>query len=230
MEYAEYIKRIEIDSLWNNGRKHIAWVLDRHINILSGVNGGGKSTILNRVMSGITTVSSQASQGIVIETVPKDAELVRFDVVSMPEVRSDFDNNLTDLLDRYAHHAHDGEAQEKLFDVIDKLFSVTEKSVVRHSPELQLMQWGEVVPMQVLSNGEKQMLTILLTVYMEDRQNCLLIMDEPEVSLHIEWQKHLINIILLMNPNVQLLLTTHSPAVIMNGWTDMVTEVEEITV
>ena len=54
-------------------------------------------------------------------------------------------------------------------------------------------------------------------------------MDEPEVSLHIEWQERLINTIRLINPNVQIILTTHSPAVIMNGWTDSVTEVSDIS-
>ena len=42
---AEYIKRIEIKGLW--GRKNIAWDLRPDVNILSGVNGIGKSTILN---------------------------------------------------------------------------------------------------------------------------------------------------------------------------------------
>ena len=46
---AEYIQRIEIDSLWS-GRRHIVWDLKRDVNILSGVNGVGKSTILNRVI------------------------------------------------------------------------------------------------------------------------------------------------------------------------------------
>lgn len=32
------------------------------------------------------------------------------------------------------------------------------------------------------------------------------------------------------NPNIQIILTTHSPAVIMNGWMDKVTEVSDITV
>ena len=81
-----------------------------------------------------------------------------------------------------------------------------------------------------LSSGEKQMLAILLTVLIEDNQYFVLFMDEPEVSLHIDWQKNLIDMILDLNPNVQIILTTHSPAVIMNGWMDKVTEVTDITV
>jgi predicted ATP-dependent endonuclease of OLD family len=73
------------------------------------------------------------------------------------------------------------------------------------------------------------MLVILLTVLVEDDLPYVLFMDEPEVSLHIEWQKRLIDLILEMNPNVQIILTTHSPALIMDGWADRVTEVSEIT-
>ena len=43
------------------------------------------------------------------------------------------------------------------------------------------------------------------------------------------WQQRLIDLILTLNPNVQIILTTHSPAVIMNGWVDHVTEVSDIT-
>lgn len=86
----------------------------------------------------------------------------------------------------------------------------------------------ELAPYQ-LSSGEKQILVILLTVLVEDNEHYVLFMDEPEVSLHIEWQKRLIDLILELNPNVQIILTTHSPAVIMNGWIDRVTEVTDIT-
>ena len=50
MKYADFITKIEIDSLWS-GKKHIVWSLDRRVNILSGVNGVGKSTILNKVVT-----------------------------------------------------------------------------------------------------------------------------------------------------------------------------------
>ena len=48
---ADYIKRIEIKGLW--GRKNISWELNPEVNILSGVNGGGKSTILNNSVNGL---------------------------------------------------------------------------------------------------------------------------------------------------------------------------------
>ena len=88
---------------------------------------------------------------------------------------------------------------------------------------------GETLAPYQLSSGEKQMLVILLTVLVEDNKDYVLFMDEPEVSLHIDWQKRLIDLILELNPNVQIILATHSPAVIMNGWIDRVTEVTDIT-
>ena len=91
------------------------------------------------------------------------------------------------------------------------------------------MQMGETLMPYQLSSGEKQMLVILLTVLVEDSLPYVLFMDEPEVSLHVDWQQRLIDLIIDLNPNVQIILTTHSPAVIMNGWMDRVTEVSDIT-
>ena len=49
---ADYIKQIEIKSLWS-GHKHIIWTLQRGVNVLSGKNGAGKSTILNKLVSAL---------------------------------------------------------------------------------------------------------------------------------------------------------------------------------
>ena len=119
--------------------------------------------------------------------------------------------------------------KRKFQDLIDDLFSETGKKIVRTENEIRFEQIGETLMPYQLSSGEKQMLVILLTVLIEDGQNYVLFMDEPEVSLHVEWQKRLIDLILELNRNVQIILTTHSPAVIMNGWLDNVTEVSEIT-
>ena len=114
-------------------------------------------------------------------------------------------------------------------DLIDELFAETGKKINRRSNEILFEQDGDILTPYKLSSGEKQMLVILLTVLVQDNAHCALFMDEPEISLHIEWQQRLITLIRSLNPNVQIILTTHSPALIMNGWVDAVTEVSDIT-
>ena len=121
------------------------------------------------------------------------------------------------------------EPKKTFQDLIDDLFAETGKHIVRTENEIRFSQIGETLTPYQLSSGEKQMLVIMLTVLVEDQQPYVLFMDEPEVSLHVDWQQRLIDLILTLNPNVQIILTTHSPAVIMNGWADRVTEVSDIT-
>ena len=121
------------------------------------------------------------------------------------------------------------EPKKTFQDLIDDLFAETGKHIVRTENEIRFSQIGETLTPYQLSSGEKQMLVIMLTVLVEDQQPYVLFMDEPEVSLHVDWQQRLIDLVLTLNPNVQIILTTHSPAVIMNGWADRVTEVSDIT-
>ena len=82
-KYADYIKRIEIDALWS-GKKHIVWELSPKVNILSGINGVGKSTILNKVVKGLTAggeFPSHMLKGVRLDVVPEDAKWIRYDVI-----------------------------------------------------------------------------------------------------------------------------------------------------
>ena len=82
-KFADYIKQIEIDSLWS-GKKHIVWDLDRQVNILSGINGVGKSTILNKVVKGLSAggeFPSHMLKGVRLKVEPEDAKWIRFDVI-----------------------------------------------------------------------------------------------------------------------------------------------------
>ena len=274
-KFADYIRRIEIDSLWS-GKKHIIWELDPQVNILSGINGQGKSTILNKVVKGLAQggeFPSHTLKGVKLEVEPADARWIRYDMIrsldsSLSQVFANEEGVLRQvlpvikggggsLLDFQLYHLQrkyldyqvnignrmiaelqagnaDAAAQlsqkkTRFQDIIDDLFSETGKHIVRTENEIRFTQIGEMLTPYQLSSGEKQMLVILLTVLVEDDQHYVLFMDEPEVSLHIEWQKRLIDLILELNPNVQIILTTHSPAVVMNGWVDSVTEVSDIT-
>ncbi len=269
---AEYIQSIEIDSLWNN-RKHILWKLRPDVNILSGSNGLGKSTIINRSASQLDILrnhklTARPEDGVRFIFYPEDATIINFDVIrsidrpvlnsellekmSDANVRTELDWQLYQLQRRYLNYqlnignriitmltsavpeeqkaAAELSRPKKLFqDLIDELFSETGKTIVRDSNEIYFMQYGERISPYVLSSGEKQLLVILLTALVQDNRPGVLFMDEPEISLHIEWQKRLITLIRTLNPNIQIILCTHSPAIIMDGWIDAVTEIAEIT-
>ena len=248
-KYANYIKQIEIDSLWG-GKKHILWNLDPKVNILSGINGVGKSTILNKVEKGLSAggeFPSHMLKGVRLKVEPEDAKWIRYDMI---RAQGGDDNMLARLQHKYLDYQVNignriiaelqkdnteaaqllSEPKRRFQDIIDDLFEETGKKIIRTENEIRFSQIGETLTPNLLSSGEKQMLAIMLMVLVEDQQPYVLFMDEPEVSLHIEWQKRLIDLILELNPNVQIILTTHSPAVIMNGWLDSVTEVNDITI
>ena len=266
---ANYIKRIEIHGLWH--RYDIAWDLRPDVNILSGINGVGKTTILNRSVNYLEQTSgevkSDEKNGVHVYFDNSAATFIPYDVIrsyDRPLIMGDFtarmaDANVKSELDwqlyllqrRYLDYqvnignkmiellSGDEEQRSlapslslpkrKFQDMIDELFSYTHKTIDRKSNDIVFYQNGERLLPYKLSSGEKQMLVILLTVLVRDDDHCVLFMDEPEASLHIEWQQKLIGMIRNLNPNVQLILTTHSPAVIMEGWLDAVSEVSEIS-
>lgn len=82
--------------------------------------------------------------------------------------------------------------KRKFQDMIDELFSYTRKKIDRKSNDIVFYQDGERLLPYKLSSGEKQMLVILLTVLVRNEEHCVLFMDEPEASLHIEWQQNLL--------------------------------------
>ncbi len=265
---ADYIKRIEIKGLW--GRKNISWNLRPDVNILSGINGIGKSTILNNSVRSLTILEGGVLENGMQTDVsfvfsPEDATYIHFDVIRSfdrplinsellgkignQEVKTELDLQLYQLQRRYLDYqvnignriieklisGNPVEAEKVSYpktmfqNLVDELFGETGKKIIRKSNEIQFEQDGDILSPYQLSSGEKQMLVILLTVLIQDNKACTLFMDEPEISLHVEWQEKLISLIRSLNPNVQIMLATHSPALIMNGWMDAVTEVSDIT-
>ncbi|RKZ53202.1 MAG: hypothetical protein DRR16_03875 [Candidatus Parabeggiatoa sp. nov. 3] len=120
--------------------------------------------------------------------------------------------------------------KERFTQTLNQFFAQTGKTVESDkSNELVFCQNDKKLTPYQLSSGEKQLLLILLSALIQDNEPYILIMDEPEISLHIDWQEQLIEVIRSLNENVQVILATHSPALVMKGWMDKVTEMEDIT-
>lgn len=118
---------------------------------------------------------------------------------------------------------------DKLFEIINNFFEHTGKTI-----EIDLMNnlvfktGSDFINLDQLSAGEKQILLILFKVFLIEEKSSILLMDEPEMSLHIEWQQNLIQTIRSINPNCQLIIATHSPSIFGKGWADKITFMENL--
>lgn len=79
---------------------------------------------------------------------------------------------------------------------------------------------GTNLSLNDLSSGEQEILVLFYKLIFESDVNLLLI-DEPEISLHIAWQKELLDDfqnVVNINPKMQMIIATHSPQIISNNW------------
>ncbi|GAA3865278.1 AAA family ATPase [Celeribacter arenosi] len=70
------------------------------------------------------------------------------------------------------------------------------------------------IPVEKLSSGEKQLIIFLAETLLQEKQPFIFLADEPELSLHVEWQEQLVSNLLKVNPNAQVLFATHSPDIV----------------
>lgn len=90
--------------------------------------------------------------------------------------------------------------------VSDKQFSFESGSLLISNKQGEINHVG-------LSSGEKQLLILLIEALLQREKPHIFLADEPELSLHIEWQRNIIPAIRDLNPNAQVIVATHSPEV-----------------
>ncbi len=102
----------------------------------------------------------------------------------------------------------------RFFDYTDgkKSISISGKGALT----VEDVRAGRIVPMSQLSSGEKQLLIIFsfLLFGLPSNQHGVYIIDEPEASLHLAWQRIFVEALQQANPALQLIFATHSPEII----------------
>jgi predicted ATP-binding protein involved in virulence len=88
---------------------------------------------------------------------------------------------------------------------------------------------GVMVPLDKLSSGEQHQLVLFFELLFELRENALILIDEPELSLHVAWQKKFISDLhrIIALKKFDVILATHSPQLI-SRWTDLVVELGKV--
>jgi predicted ATPase len=109
----------------------------------------------------------------------------------------------------------------RFLTLVNGFFAQTKKKVaVASNGQLNVSIDGNETPNSIsaLSSGERQLLVMLAHLSLNPSLvgSGVFIVDEPELSLHIDWQEKFVEAIREANPKVQLILATHSPAIILD--------------
>ena len=75
---------------------------------------------------------------------------------------------------------------------------------------------NQIIGFDDLSAGEKQLVTMFLYIGLSVQKNGVVLIDEPELSLHMVWQRSLLSRIMNNRKDIQLIIATHSSSIVSN--------------
>ncbi|HEE8948952.1 TPA: AAA family ATPase, partial [Providencia rettgeri] len=157
----------------------------------------------------------------------KDSEVLR-------KSREKFNNtymtlfSITNIYDRFLSIVDDVENMQNKKEQIWKIFTDYENEVnsyIGNYKSFKLTEDGDFIiksnnrriKLQDLSSGEKHIITILGRATLSNKNGAVFVADEPELSLHLDWQRKILNSIKKLSPLSQIIVATHSPAIFTKG-------------
>ncbi len=102
-------------------------------------------------------------------------------------------------------------------ELTNKFFIQTGKEVhFDRAGDVQIRMGKRSTSLNALSSGERQIFIMLAHLSMNRRllKDGVFMVDEPELSLHMDWQNMFVDAVQTANPKLQLILATHAPAII----------------
>ena len=111
-----------------------------------------------------------------------------------------------------------------LVDLLNRHYDLKRVFTDVESGLLFYADFGGPIPVSRLSSGEQHLLVLFSKLLFEVPEGSLVLIDEPELSLHVTWQREFLNdlqrIVSLVDMDV--LLATHSPQIVNDKWDWMV--------
>ncbi len=227
-------------NLWG-GTNEVSFLPHPDVNIIVGINGSGKTTMLFELEKALSKKPETKGSFIYIPSV--DNLATRDNRKKGTALSQDLDSYIYDMktgpslmyyrmsmLD--ATTAQESKVKRRIREfcgVVNDLFKDTEKNIEIEGNKFIIKKNDTLLSPNDLSSGEKQMLLILLRVFLLDERDSVVLIDEPENSLDISWQYKLIDLLVRLNPNAQFFITTHSPSIFGDGWGDKIFYMEDIT-
>lgn len=243
MENKLNIEYINIIGLFN--KRDVMIDLKNLVNIFVGINGCGKTTTL-KILKGIFTDNLKSLSNIEFKEIQikfKNEELAvlkREELFSWSSEKNNGISSIKKLLNKYKtkekvlflsnyrqfenHFVIDSvntiESEVESYINICQSFLHNKKLIMNKDSkgniDIKILDEDSIIRENDLSDGEKQILSIFSKLYFKEKKDIILLIDEPEISLNINWQKELIPSIVKSGKCSLIVATTHSPFIFQN--------------
>ncbi len=104
--------------------------------------------------------------------------------------------------------------------LLNKTLSINENKglTIRHNDK------NEEIPLTSLSSGEQHQIILLCDLLLNVKEGALVLIDEPEISLHVAWQLDFIPDVIQIAELVgfRFIVATHSPQIINGMWKEAI--------
>lgn len=236
-----YIKQIEITDFLEKGQ-NLCLPLNEDVTVLAGNNGTGKTVLLSIIekvlMDNNMGELKELLSSVVFHTSDIESPLVakvdRYGSITINDKYSI--GNMWYITPRIIHSTwsritgrHFVEPKEKItlfLEVVNSILYTFDIEARIVGLSISFFRNNKEI---MLSEGQSRLVLILLRAWSFPSLHCpLLLIDTPETFLHTSAQKIIIESIRKINPNIQLLITTHSPGILMNGGLNWIVNMSEI--
>lgn len=229
------IQKITKNKLLNFGMSDVEELLERKLSVIdSSIKQGYNkmtTTLLTQYVDNkernkeeIDIEKLNTLLGILSDALPKGLKerlALKVENKSIYEIKNiEFLNFVNNLLMIYESQNDNFLAVEKFVEICNKYF--VNKSLVFEKNNLKVKIQDDYdqrpIAFSNLSSGEKQMVSLFSKLYLDNPQEYIILFDEPELSLSIEWQRMLIPDIIASGKCKTLISVTHSPFIFDNDY------------
>ena len=102
----------------------------------------------------------------------------------------------------------------EIFEILDLDIKISGISKNAKSIPIFTNSAGDEFDINELSSGEKQLFLRTLAIKMLNPENSIILIDEPELSLHPKWQQRIVDVYRKIGKNNQIIIATHSPHIL----------------
>jgi len=169
------------------------------------------ANLLNEKLAEISEQTNRLHSQFATSTTDKINQYTKFKNNQSDKTQLESANEILDSIQRQLTQISEQiEEIMRPFTVLSELIqNIFQHKGIRVSNVITIGDTKEAIMSDKLSAGEKQMLSFLC--YNAFYNNCPIFIDEPEISLHVDWQRTLFPTLLKQTNNNQFFVATHSP-------------------